>query len=377
MLNAVLRCHLQQRNTTVSHDMKSNLYVDNILTPEQAVVSYYREARSIMSDANMNLRSWASNSVELKKIAAQDNVIDDSYLVNVLDLRWNHATDELSLATKPNSLPHDHLETKRELFQDISKIFDPLGLAAPVVIRAKILMQKLWICKLAWDEPLSEELHKEWTEISTDLKTATNLSIKRCYFTRPMTYPTLYCFADASQKVYGAVVFLVLHNEVSFVTAKCRVAPLKELTLPHLELMAALIATRLTCFVLNSLPLHDAPIFMWSDSQIVLHWIKSQKQLPAFVHHRITEIRSKLPTAEWRYCPTPENPADLLTRGIDAEALLSSMLWKNGPTWLTTADKWPLFNQPPLPPPGAYEPSKEYETYTACRVPSQSKSIAS
>ena len=72
------------------------------------------------------------------------------------------------------------------------------------------------------------------------------------------------------------VMFLVLHNEASFVTAKCRVAPLKELTLPRLELMAALIATRLTRFVLSSLPLHDAPIFMWSDSQIVLHWIKSE-----------------------------------------------------------------------------------------------------
>ena len=146
MLNAVLQCHLQQCNTAVSHDMKSNLYVDNIITggtTEQAVVSYYREARSIMSDANMNLRSWSSNSVELKAIAAQDNVIDDSHSVNVLGLRWNHTTDELSLATKPNSLPHDHLVTKRELLQDISKIFDPLGLAAPVIIRAKILMQKL------------------------------------------------------------------------------------------------------------------------------------------------------------------------------------------------------------------------------------------
>ena len=72
--------------------------------------------------------------------------------------------------------------------------------------------------------------------------------------------------------------------------------------------------------------------------------------MPAFVHHRITEIRSKLPTAEWRYCPTLENPADLLIRGIDAEPLLSSTLWKNGPTWLTTADKRPLFDQPLLPP---------------------------
>ena len=165
-----------------------------------------------------------------------------------------------------------------------------------------------------------------------------------------MTHPILHCFADASQKAYGTVVFLVLHNEVSFVTAKCRVEPLKTLTLSRLELMATLIATSLTRFLLSSLPLHDPSMLMWSDSQIVLHWLKSQKQLPAFVHHRITEIRSKLPKAEWRYCPTLENPADLLTRRISAEALLSSTLWKNGPTWLAKTDKWPSFDQPPLPP---------------------------
>ena len=353
MLNAVLQYHLQQHSTAVSHDMRSNLYVDNIITggaTKQAVVSYYREARSIMSSANMNLRSWSSNSIELKAIAAQDNVSDDSQSVNVLGLRWNPTTDELSLAAKPTILTHDHLVTKREVLQDISKIFDPLGLAAPVVIRAKILMQKLWMCKIGWDEPLSEELHKEWKEIATDLKAATRHSIRRCLFTTPLTHPIVHCFADASQKAYGAVVFLVLQSQVSFVTAKSRVAPLKELTLPRLELMAALVATRLTRFVLSTIPLHDPPIFIWSDSQIVLHWVKSQKQLPAFVRHRITEIQLTLPTAEWKYCPTLENPADLLTRGITTETLTSSSLWQNGPAWLTTPDRWPLFDQPPLPP---------------------------
>ena len=77
---------------------------------------------------------------------------------------------------------------------------------------------------------------------------------------------------------------------------------------------------------------------------------EESKQLPAFVHHRITDIQSTLPTAEWRYCPNLENPADLLTRGVTADTLLSSSLWQNGPTWLTTPDRWPSFDQLPLPP---------------------------
>ena len=353
MLNAVLQYHLQQHNTVVSSDIRSNLYVDNVITggaTEQAVVSYYREARSLMSSANMNLRSWSSNSAELKTIATADNVGDDSQSVSILGLRWNPTTDELALTAKPTILTHNHLTTKREVLQDISKIFDPLGLAAPVVIRAKLLMQKLWICQVTWDEPLSEDLCTEWREIATDLVAVTRLSIRRRYFEVPFTHPVLHCFADASLKAYGAVVFFVLQNEVSFVAAKSRVAPLKQLTLPRLELMAALVATRLTQFVLNTIELPDPSIFIWSDSQIVLHWVKSQKELPAFVRHRVTEIQSSLPTAVWKYCPTLENPADLLTRGITTEALMSSSLWQNGPAWLTTPNNWPSFDQPNLPP---------------------------
>ena len=89
-----------------------------------------------------------------------------------------------------------------------------------------------------------------------------------------------------------------------------------------------LVATWLTCFVLSSTLLKDPPIFVWSDSLIVLHWAKSQKQLPPFVHHHINEIQSTLPTAEWRYCPTLENPADLLTRGITTDTLISSSIWQ-------------------------------------------------
>ena len=90
----------------------------------------------------------------------------------------------------------------------------------------------------------------------TDLKATTRLCIKRCYFTKPLTHPTVHCFADASQKAYSAVVFLVSQNKVFFVLAKYNVAHLKERTLPCLELLAALIATRLTCFVLKSMPIN-------------------------------------------------------------------------------------------------------------------------
>ena len=353
ILNAVLQHHLNQYTSAVALDMLNNLYVDNVISgwnTEQEVVHYYKESRAIMSSAKFNLRSWASNSTELKIIASQEGTSDDNTTVNILGLHWNPNTDKISLAAKPSILTHDDLITKREMLQDVSKIFDPLGFVSPVVIRAKILMQTLWKSKIAWDEPLNEETHAKWKVIANDLKAASELSVTRCYFQSSIAQPSIHCFADASLKAYGAVVFIAQQDQVSFVMAKTRVAPLKLLTLPRLELMATLIATRLIRFVLDTLSLQDPPVYIWSDSQIVLHWVQGDKQLPAFVNHRVTEMKSQLPTANWRYCPTLENPADLLTRGTTLQLLRSSPLWQHGPSWLTTPDQWPVFQLPPLPP---------------------------
>jgi len=256
-----------------------------------------------MSSAKFNPRSWASNCAELKTIASQEGTSDENTSVNILGLHWNPDTDEIPLASKLSILTYENLRTKREVLQDISKIFDPLGFVSPVVIRAKILMQILWKAKIAWDEPLVEELHTQWKVTAIDLKAASDHSVTRCYFQSPITQPSIHCFADASLKAYGAIVFIVQQDQVSFVMAKSRVAPLKFLTLPRLELMATLVATRLVRLVLDTLSLQDPPVYFWSYSQIVLHWVQSEKQLPAYVQNRVGEMRSQHPTAKWRYCP--------------------------------------------------------------------------
>ena len=112
--------------------------------------------------------------------------------------------------------------------------------------------------------------------------------------------------------------------------------------------MAALVASRLINFVLNAIPVPNSPVFMWSDSQIVLHWIKSQKPLPMFLMNQISEMTSLLPSAIWNHCPTADNPTNLLSRGTTAKLLMSSQLWQHGPKWLTMPNQWPSLQ--PLPP---------------------------
>ena len=109
--------------------------------------------------------------------------------------------------------------------------------------------------------------------------------------------------------------------------------------------MATLVATRLGKFVIDALGnlYNNISVHLWSDSQIVLHWIHSEKRLKQFVAHRIQEISQTFPISLWNYCPTGENPADLLTRGMSSAAL-STSLWTNGPSWLSDKSKWPQWS---------------------------------
>ena len=225
--------------------------------------------------------------------------------------------------------------TKREVLRENSKIYDPLGFLTPVTIRAKIFMQELWKKGYSWDQPLSQELQKKWLTISEDLKTATQTKVFRRYFLSSSTWSsntTLHVFVDASVKAYGAVAYVTIGSETSLVMAKSRVAPLKTLALPayqQLELMAAVLGSRLSSYLQPHLDV--STIYLRSDSQIVLHWLSSKKELKQFVLNRVTEILSTTKNASWNYCPTDGNPADLLTRGIQADQLSTSTLRSHGP----------------------------------------------
>ena len=121
--------------------------------------------------------------------------------------------------------------------------------------------------------------------------------------------------------------------------SKARAAPLKQHTLPRLELMAAVLSARLYVFISTSISTTN--VLFWSDSQIVLSWITSKKTLKPFVSNRVSEIRSV--STEWRYCPSADNPADLLTRGITFDQLNASIQWRHGPTWLNAPSNWPIW----------------------------------
>ena len=141
MLYAAIHYHLSRHPSSVAHDTQSNLYVDNVISGGNSV-SYCKKSRALMSQANFNLRSWASNSIQLKNLTKQEGTAETNNIVKVLGLQWNTFSDQLSLT--PRDITTTPFITKRDVLRDSSGIFDPLGLITPVTIQPKIFLQELW-----------------------------------------------------------------------------------------------------------------------------------------------------------------------------------------------------------------------------------------
>ena len=232
----------------------------------------------------------------------------------------------------------------------IAHIFDPLGLLLAVTTTAKILLQELWKLKLSWDESIPLNLHTTWTTYYTQLTKLNELKIPRHVICPNPVTVELHGFSDASSFAYGACVFIRSLDSsgqyyCNILIVKTRVAPPKQITIPRLELCAALLLAELVDKVKQSMQIDFNQIYYWCDSTIVIAWIKmSPSLLKTFIANRISQIQTWTLSKSWHYINTLENPADLLSRGISPSDLLNSNIWFHGPSWLSCSnDQWPNY----------------------------------
>ena len=207
--------------------------------------------------------------------------------------------------------------TKREVLSAIASTFDPLGLVAPFTLLAKLLMQELWKQQLTWDAPLLEDDLERWRMWQRNVAKLADLQIPRCYRSTVNTDVTrreLYVFCDAPEAVFGAVVYLrqTLRDgtvRCTLVASRNRVAPLKKLTIVHLELQSAVSPTRLAQNVSSSLSNAGDGIHFWTDSEVVLGYINNDcRRFQTFVANRVAEIRDTTTTpSQWRHVPTSQH----------------------------------------------------------------------
>ena len=351
ILSATILKHLENiKHVPAAEIIERDIYVDNVLSSfenEADLLKYFEESRKLMAKAGMNLRAWNSNSAALRSQAAIDGVLDAEVPVKILGMRWDLAKDEMSFAER--NLPILEVVTKRTILRYSSQIYDPLGLLSPVTVSAKILLQELSKDKYDWDTPLPDTILETWNQLAHSLNKVTAVKFPRQFLpsTSVDSNTCLHVFVDASVKSYGAAAYICNQSQTRLVMAKNRVAPIKTLTLPQLELMAALVGARLASHLQPTIC--ASTMVFWSDSQIVLHWLTTSKPVKCFVRNRVEEIHQLTGSLPWRYCPTDDNPADLLTRGITADAYLKSQLWDAGPVWLSSKDQWPTWEHNQLP----------------------------
>ena len=165
--------------------------------------------------------------------------------------------------------------TKRSILSKISSLFDPLGWLAPITVTATVLMQDLWLQKCDWDSPLPAEVRERWYAYCKSLSVLSTLSIDRWLGITATRSYQIHGFSDASSWAYAAVAYLRVDEgdgrfRVSLLSAKSKVAPVKTVSIPNLELCGAALLVKLIGHIRKLDFLRTLPVFAWSDSQIVL-----------------------------------------------------------------------------------------------------------
>jgi len=251
----------------------------------------------------------------------------------------------------------------RNVLKLSAKVFDPLGFMAPVTVRARILLQVFHERRHTWNESLNHEEIEAWREIYFELQQLSTITIPRYIGSHDIDTSGIqyHCFSDASKDVYAAAIYLRLEHKgqvkSNLMIAKSRVAPIKKeqkLTIPRLELMGAMLATRLLCTVRKSLKLRESNnAISWMDSKCMLSWLHTNRELPTFVKNRVHEI-CNTPNISFRYVPSAENIADLPSRTCSAAELKENTAWWYGLDWLKKPEsawpeKWKASEKYPLP----------------------------
>ncbi|XP_072380933.1 uncharacterized protein [Diabrotica undecimpunctata] len=267
--------------------IQNDFYVDDLLTGSDSLIelsNICKEVSSILRQGCFELRKWISNEPQALMHIADSNVqlntlnLGSKENAKTLGIFWSSSSDVLTYNSEVLVDSSYKTVTKRLILSSVSQFFDPLGLLSPCVIIAKILLQKLWMERLSWDESVPAYIHTIWVNLRDELNNINNFTIPRHVRCINPVLTELHTFCDASEKAYGACAYIRTIDlqgniHVHLLCAKSKVSPIKALTIPRLELCGALIAAKLSHHIQRALTVSFSSIFHWTDSTIVLGWI--------------------------------------------------------------------------------------------------------
>ncbi|XP_052430381.1 uncharacterized protein LOC127971416 [Carassius gibelio] len=330
--------------------IRKNFYVDDGLVSidsNEKANKLINEARDVLAKGKLRLHKFVSNCREvLNAIPESERAsvvkdVDLNYnelpMQSVLGVKWNIETDTFSFKVDLT----EKAATRRGILSVVASVYDPLGFLAPYVFVGKRVLQEMCKRGVGWDEPLPSDLKPKWDTWLHDLENLQRIRIPRCFIPENMgkiQKIELHHFSDASSEGYGQCSYIrtVADEQVhcALVMGKARVAPTKVFSIPRLELTAATVSASVSHLLREELDLEINEEFFWTDSQIVLGYIKNEaRRFHVFVANRVQKIRDSTDPKQWFYVETNQNPADCTSRGSKVADLIDSS-WLKGPKFL-------------------------------------------
>ncbi|CAH8633785.1 unnamed protein product [Schistosoma guineensis] len=328
--------------------VKNNFYVDDCLvsfpTCDQAK-SFVKQISELLCRGGFKLKKWVTNSEEVRAILP--DVCKEQSLIEMstdydtthrtLGVEWDFKQDVFKFYFDAPERP----PTRRSILSIVSSLFDPLGLIAPVCLNAKLLLQKLCRSQIGWDQPLNEPYMSTWLGWVRFMRQIGHVTVARGIkrkIDEPDAKVELHLFSDASEVGYGAVAYA----RVSYLKeppycillySKSRVAPIRQVTIPRLEMAAAVLSVRLSEVLRRSLPNFFCEVNLHTDSMIVLYYIKNiENRYCTYIANRLAVVHQYTKVEQWNYVKSSQNPADWTSRGIQKMTDLES--WFKCPTLL-------------------------------------------
>nr|XP_044248764.1 uncharacterized protein LOC123002519 [Drosophila takahashii] len=341
-----------------------NHYVDDMLDSvdtEEEAINLARTVHHIHSQAGFHIRNWVSNSRTVLEALGQEKgamvQLDenaDKGTEKVLGMWWDTKEDMIRYRVSPRYKQGEVLQgkrrpTKREFLSMMMSIYDPLGLISFFVMYAKTMFQEIWRSGCQWDDPILEAEWIKWKRWIHHIPNIEELCIPRCYMPKQLRghQVEMHTFVDASESGFAAVCYLRIKFgpaiHCCLLGSKAKVAPLRLVSIPRLELMGATLGARLAYEVEKSLTMQICKRIFWTDSRTVLSWLRSdQRKYKQFVAFRVSEILDTTKQEDWRWVPTSQNVADEATKWTRTPDFSSGSRWLNGPKFLwQESEGWP------------------------------------
>ena len=356
-----------------SECVKENSYMDDILDSvddTEEANKLTENITTLLRKGSFAIKEWSVSYNPNDRNSEQDMPeINERSEGKVLGMYWNTQGDELKfkcklnfserirkLKTGPDILPNEILRnipmlTKRKILSQVNGIYDPLGLLAPFIIKAKILLRRLWVEKeIGWDDSIPESHQREWENFFVESGGLSKIKFKRCV--KPegaVENPILIIFSDASQEAYGAVAYTRwMVDEGTFKTgltfSKTRIAPIKIKDIVKLELTAAVISKRVRSFIEKESRYNFSEVIHIVDSEIVKAMISKESYgFNTYAANRIGEIQESTQPEEWVWLSGKENIADWCTRGKSIDDIGEGSIWQEGPEFMKQpTSEWPV-----------------------------------